>query len=53
MSKDPPDRITVSIPADHDLDLDAVDALIESGPFNSRSEAVRAAIQQLDPNADD
>jgi len=48
MANDPPERFTVSIPPDADLDLDQLDELVEASPYTSRSEYIRQAV--LDPD---
>ena len=48
MAKDPPERFTVSIPSDADLDLDQLDELVKASPYSTRSEYIRQAI--LDPD---
>lgn len=41
----PPDRVTVSIPPEDDLDRDVLDDLVQRSGFDNRSEFVRAAIR--------
>jgi len=55
MTKDPPERLSVSIPPGSPLSADELDELVEQSEYGSRSEFVRAAIrgevdtEQLDP----
>jgi len=44
MSDPPPDRFNVSIPPDHPLDLEELDALVEQSEYGNRSEYVRAVL---------
>lgn len=48
MSREPPERFTVSIPPADELDLDVVDELVERGPWSSRSELIRELIRGAD-----
>lgn len=62
MAEDPPDRLTVSIPSGHQLDLDAVDELVANHDVESRSELIRELMEraqreraesgELDPSDD-
>jgi len=55
MTKEPPERLSISIPPDSDLSADDLDELVEQSEYGSRSEFIRAAIRgkadikQLDP----
>jgi len=41
-----PERVTISIPPDADLDRDDLDALKEQGDYESLSEAIREAVKR-------
>jgi metal-responsive CopG/Arc/MetJ family transcriptional regulator len=51
MAKDPPERFSISLPADADLDLDQLDEIVEASEYETRSEYIREAI--LYPDEDD
>lgn len=42
-----PDRLTVSIPPDDELDTEVIDELVEKHDLGSRSELVREAVKEL------
>lgn len=44
MTNEAPERVTFSIPPDADLSAEDVENLVESGEYESRSEAIRDAL---------
>jgi metal-responsive CopG/Arc/MetJ family transcriptional regulator len=52
MAKDPPDRLSVSIPPDSDIDPEAVDELVADSEAESRSELIRQLLREAAEDPD-
>jgi metal-responsive CopG/Arc/MetJ family transcriptional regulator len=46
MAKDPPDRISISLPPDADIDPDLIDELVADSEANNRSELIRQLVKE-------
>jgi metal-responsive CopG/Arc/MetJ family transcriptional regulator len=52
MTDRPPTRLTISIPADHDLDLEQIEEIVAATDAGSRSEAIRDVLAEVAEHAD-
>lgn len=53
MAESPPDRITISIPESADVDRERIDELVRESEYGSRSEYIRAAIEEANRDDDE